>query len=169
MKAATSYRKACIQEITSLLPIELQHEACLNSNVYRTPGVSPDEKLPVLVWIHGGSFFAGSYKSFDGASFAASSPAPIVVVTFHYSVKSFGSLPSKALLEGLSNINIRDQRFFLDFVQKYIESFGGDADNVTIGGRSAGGHSVGIHYFHNYGKDEGSNPFFARAIHQSDQ
>lgn len=168
VKAATSYGKACIQEITSSLPIELQDEACLNFNVYRTPGVPLDEKLPVLVWIHGGSFYAGSYKSFDGASFAASSPAPIVVVTFHYRVNSFGSLPSKALLEeGLSNINIRDQRFFLEFVQKHIESFGGDADNVTIGGRSAGGHSVGIHYFHNYGKDEGSKPLFARAIHQS--
>lgn len=168
VKSATSYGKACIQALTASLPMELQDEACLNFNVYRTPGVPLDKKLPVLVWIHGGSFYSGSYKSFDGASFAASSPAPIVVVSFHYRVNSFGSLPSKALLEeGLSNINIRDQRLFLEFVQKHIGSFGGDAGNVTIGGRSAGGHSVGIHYFHNYGKDEGSKPLFARAIHQS--
>jgi acetylcholinesterase len=167
-KSAASYGKACIQELTSALPLELQDEACLNFNVYRTPGVPLDEKLPVLVWIHGGSFYAGSYKSFDGASFAASSPAPIVVVTFHYRVNSFGSLPSQLLLnEGLSNINIKDQRLFLEFVQKHIGSFGGDTENVTIGGRSAGGHSVGIHYFHNYGADESSKPLFARAIHQS--
>lgn len=167
-KSATSYGKACIQELTSSLPLELQDEACLNFNVYRTPGVPLKKKLPVLVWIHGGSFYAGSYKSFDGASFAASSPAPIVVVNFHYRVNSFGSLPSQLLdEEGLSNINIRDQRLFLEFVQKHIESFGGDADSVTIGGRSAGGHSVGIHYFHNYGTDKDSKPLFARAIHQS--
>lgn len=167
-KAATSYGKACIQELTSALPLELQDEACLNFNVYRTPGVSLDEKLPVLVWIHGGSFYAGSYKSFDGAAFAASSPEPIVVVTFHYRVNSLGSLPSQLLNEeGLSNINIRDQRLFLEFVQEHIHAFGGDPDTVTIGGRSAGGHSVGIHYFHNYGIDEGAKPLFARAIHQS--
>jgi hypothetical protein len=89
-KYATSYGKACIQELSSSLPLELQDEACLNFNVYRTPGVPLEQKLPVLVWIHGGSFYAGSYKSFDGASFAASSPAPIVVVNFHYRVNSFG-------------------------------------------------------------------------------
>lgn len=167
-KAATSYGKVCIQETTSALPLELQDEACLNFNVYRSPGIPLDEKLPVLVWIHGGSFYAGSYKSFDGAAFAASSPAPIVVVTFHYRLNSLGTLPSQLLLEqGLSNINIMDQGFFLEFVQDHIHAFGGDADEVAIGGRSAGGHSVGIHYFHNYGADAGSKPPFARAIHQS--
>lgn len=167
-KSATSYGKVCIQETTKALPLGLQDEACLNFNVYRTPGIPLEEKLPVLVWIHGGSFYSGSYKSFDGASFAASSPAPIVVVNFHYRVNSFGSLPSELLdAEGLSNFGIRDQRLFLEFVQKHIESFGGDASNVTIGGRSAGGHSVGIHYFHNYGTDNGTKPLFARAIHQS--
>lgn len=167
-KAATSYGKACIQELTSALPYEIQDEACLNFNVYRTPGVPLDQKLPVLVWIHGGSFYAGSYKSFDAASFAASSPEPIVVVNFHYRVNSLGSLPSKMIdEEGLSNINMRDQRLFLEFVQKHISSFGGDRDFVTIGGRSAGGHSTGIHYFHNYGIDQCATPLFARAIHQS--
>lgn len=167
-KSATSYGKACIQETTSALPLELQDEACLNFNVYRTPGVPLDQKLPVLVWIHGGSFYAGSYKSFDGAAFAAHSPEPIVVITFHYRVNSLGSLPSQLLdEEGLSNINIRDQRLFLEFVQEHVGAFGGDPDTVTIGGRSAGAHSVGIHYFHNYGIDECSKPLFARAIHQS--
>lgn len=168
IKPATSYGKVCIQEATSALPIEIQDEACLNFNVFRTPGVPLDQKLPVLVWIHGGSFYAGSYKSFDAAAFAASSPAPIVVVNFHYRLNSLGSLPSQLLQEeGLSNINIRDQRLFLEFVHKHIESFGGDPASVTIGGRSAGGHSVGIHYFHNYADDEGAKPLFARAIHQS--
>jgi acetylcholinesterase len=167
-KAATSFGKVCIQEVLSGHTLDLQDEACLNFNVYRTPGVPLDKKLPVLVWIHGGSMYAGSYQSFDAAAFAASSPEPIVVVNFHYRVNSLGSLPSKLTdEEGLSNLGIKDQRLFLEFVQEHIHAFGGDADAVTVGGRSAGGHSVGIHYFHNYGIDEGKKPLFARAIHQS--
>lgn len=165
-KQASAYGKACIQEATSTIPAESQDEACLNFNVFRTQGVPLSKKLPVLIWIHGGAFVAGSWASFDGASFVASSPVPIVVVTFHYRVNAFGSLPS-ALFEdeGLLNLGLHDQHLFLQFVQKHIGSFGGDKDAVTIGGRSAGGHSVGIHYFHNYGTE--NKQLFARAIHQS--
>ncbi|KPM35895.1 hypothetical protein AK830_g10664 [Neonectria ditissima] len=167
VKAADEYGKACIQEATSGIPIETQDEACLNFNVYRTQGVPLSRKLPVLVWIHGGAFYAGSWKSFDGAAFVASSKEPIVVVTFHYRVNSLGFLPSSLFEdEGLLNLGIRDQHHLLQFVQKYIKSFGGDPKAVTVGGRSAGAHSVGIHYFHNYGKDT-NKPLFARAIHQS--
>jgi carboxylesterase type B len=92
----------------------------------------------------------------------------MVVVTFNYRVNSLGFLPSKLFdEEGLSNLGIRDQRLMLEFVQKHIGSFGGDKDDLTLGGRSAGGHSVGIHYFHNYGEDAGSKPLFSRAIMQS--
>ncbi|KAI9147631.1 acetylcholinesterase [Paramyrothecium foliicola] len=168
IKLATSYGKACIQEVSARLPKELQDEACLNFNVYRTPGVPLGQKLPVLVWIHGGAFYAGSYQSFDGAAFAASSKEPIVVVSFHYRVNSLGFLPSRLFRdEGLENLGIRDQRLFLEFVRKHIGAFGGNPDAVTIGGRSAGAHSVGIHLFHNYGSDEGSEPLFAGAILQS--
>ncbi|KAH6951395.1 Alpha/Beta hydrolase protein [Fusarium avenaceum] len=166
VKRADAYGKTCIQEVTAKTPIASQSEDCLNFNVFRTKGVPLSKKLPVLVWIHGGAFYAGSWASFDGAAFAASSKVPIVVVNFHYRVNSLGFLPSQLIQdEGLSNLGIRDQRFFLEFVQKHIGAFGGDKDAVTIGGRSAGGHSVGIHYFHNYGKDK--KPLFARAIHQS--
>ncbi|KAF5011722.1 hypothetical protein FDECE_2182 [Fusarium decemcellulare] len=166
VKKADTYGKTCIQEVSSRTPLESQDEACLNFNVYRTQGVPLSKKLPVLVWIHGGAFYSGSWASFDGAAFAASSKVPIVVVNFHYRVNSLGFLPSALFEEGgLLNLGIRDQHHFLEFVQKHIGAFGGDQNAVTIGGRSAGGHSVGIHYFHNYGKD--SKPLFARAIHQS--
>ncbi|KAK8134779.1 alpha/beta-hydrolase [Apiospora sp. TS-2023a] len=167
VKEATSYGKACIQD-ASYLDAEIQDEACLNFNVYRTQGVPLDQKLPVLVWIHGGAFVTGSWKSFDGAAFAASSKVPITVVNFHYRVNSLGFLPSELFeTEGLLNLGLTDQAFFLkEFVQKHIASFGGDPEQVTIGGRSAGGHSVGIHYFHNYNEDT-DKPYFARAIHQS--
>ncbi|KAL0932120.1 Acetylcholinesterase 1 [Colletotrichum truncatum] len=155
-----------VQDPTST-KVETQDEACLNFNVFRTRGVPLDQKTPVLVWIHGGAFYAGSYSSFDAAAFAASSKEPITVVNFHYRVNSLGFLPSALFEEeGLLNLGLRDQRLFLQFVQKHISAFGGDPDAVTIGGRSAGGHSVGIHYFHNYDEDAGK-PLFARAIHQS--
>lgn len=166
-KAATTYGKACIQD-PSTVSADTQSEACLNFNVYRPQGIPLDKKLPVLAWIHGGSFNSGSWKSFDGAAFVAASRAPVVVVTFHYRINFLGFLPSELFeQEGLLNLGMRDQHFFLkEFVQKHIASFGGDPDSITLGGRSAGAHSVGIHYFHNYEEDAGQ-PYFARAIHQS--
>jgi acetylcholinesterase len=68
---------------------------------------------------------------------------------------------------GLLNLGLRDQELLFEFVQKYISEFGGDPDRVTIGGRSAGAHSVGIHLFHNYNKTEGASPLFSQAILQS--
>lgn len=166
VKKADKYGKLCVQK-DSEPDGKPQDEACLNFNVFRTKGVSSSEKLPVLVWIHGGSFNNGGYTSFDGAAFAASSAQPIIVVNFHYRLNSLGFLPSALFEEeGLLNLGLRDQHFFLQFVQEHIASFGGDPNAVTIGGRSAGAHSVGIHYFHNYGEDA-DKPLFARAIHLS--
>ncbi|KAI1098898.1 alpha/beta-hydrolase [Jackrogersella minutella] len=167
VKAATSYGKACTQD-PKYVSIEAQGEACLNFNVYRTQGVPLTQKLPVFVYIHGGSFNFGSSKSLDGAAFVASSKEPMVVVSFHYRLNSLGFLPSAIFNnEGLLNLGLRDQYFFLKhFMQKHINSFGGNPEAITLGGRSAGAHSVGIHYFHNYGDDAGK-PYFARTILQS--
>lgn len=166
VRAATEYGKVCIQDPSYINP-ELQDEACLNMNVFRPVGTAKDAKLPTLIWIHGGAFVAGGWLNFDAPSFIASSKIPLMVVTFHYRVNSLGFLPSPLFEEeGLLNLGLCDQHLLLEFVQKHISSFGGDSDAVTLGGRSAGGHSTGIHYFHNYGVDE-NRPLFARAIHQS--
>ncbi|KAI1641591.1 alpha/beta-hydrolase [Daldinia loculata] len=166
IRPAASYGNVCVQD-TIYTTGQVQDEACLNFNIYRTSGVPIEEKLPTLVWIHGGSFVLGSGRSMDGASFVASSKLPIAVVTFNYRLNSLGFLPSKLFEEeGLLNLGLRDQHFMLKFLQDHLESFGADPKQVTLGGRSAGGHSTGIHYFHNYGEDEGK-PLFARAIFQS--
>lgn len=68
---------------------------------------------------------------------------------------------------GLLNLGLLDQQLAFEFVQQHISAFGGDPDRVTIGGRSAGAHSVGIHLFHNYNKTEGTSPLFSQAILQS--
>ncbi|KAI0152144.1 para-nitrobenzyl esterase [Hypoxylon sp. NC0597] len=167
VKAATEYGKACVQDPRRVTKWG-QGEACLNFNVFRTQGIPLSRKLPVFVYIHGGSFNFGRSKSLDGPAFVAWSKAPMVVVSFHYRLNSLGFLPSAIFSqEGLLNLGLQDQYFFLKhFLQTHIASFGGDPKRITLGGRSAGAHSVGIHHFHNYGQDKGK-PYFARAILQS--
>ena len=84
VKNASSYGYSCFQD-----PLDITYEmdeACLSMNVFRPQGVAEDAKLPVLIWIHGGGFVAGSARSFDGASFVANSREPLVVVNFNYRV-----------------------------------------------------------------------------------
>ncbi|KAF2015297.1 alpha/beta-hydrolase [Aaosphaeria arxii CBS 175.79] len=142
----------------------VQSEDCLNFNVFRTAGIPFSRKLPVFAYVHGGAFVMGNGRGFDGAAFVAQSQRPIMVVTFQYRLGALGSLPSKLFEEeNLLNLGLLDQRLMLDFIQEYIGQFGGNPDEVTLGGQSAGAHSVGIHLFHNYRGDKG-NPLFARAI-----
>jgi acetylcholinesterase len=160
-KNATSYGPACWQNLYASFE---QSEACLSLNVYRPSGIPLDQKLPVLVYFHGGSFVMGSGKSFDGAAFVAKSVQPVMVVTMQYRLGALGNIPSKLMEEedGL-NLGLRDQKQMLLFWQKYAQYFGADSEQVTLGGLSAGGHSVGIHLFHNYGEDA-DRPLFSKAI-----
>jgi acetylcholinesterase len=90
------------------------------------------------------------------------------ILTNHAQVNSLGFLPSPVFdREGLLNLGLRDQETLFKFVEKYISAFGGDPARVTIGGRSAGAHSVGIHLFHNYNETEGAAPLYSQAILQS--
>jgi acetylcholinesterase len=83
-------------------------------------------------------------------------------------LNSLGFLPSPVFeRSGLLNLGMLDQQNLFKFVQQYISVFGGDPSRVTIAGRSAGAHSVGIHLFSNYNKTEGASPLFSQAILQS--
>jgi acetylcholinesterase len=158
---ASNYGPACPQPGGNV-----QSEACLHFNVYRTSNVSKEIKLPVFIMTHGGAFVVGGARSFDGAMFVSKSSQPLIVVTFQYRLGALGSLPSALFEEeGLLNLALRDQRHFLEFMQKYIFYFGGDPDGITLGGQSAGAHSVGVHLFHDY--DSPSFPakkLFSQAI-----
>lgn len=159
---ATEYGKACMQN-WGWNPA--QHtESCLTFNLYRPHGVPHDQKLPVLVWFHGGSFVVGDGKSFDSFTFVAKSKQPLMAINVQYRLGALGNFPSKAFEEeGLLNLGARDQRMALEFLQKYLTHFGGDPDRVTIGGQSAGAHSVGIQLFSNYGESAGKK-LFSHAI-----
>ncbi|PSN74028.1 para-nitrobenzyl esterase [Corynespora cassiicola Philippines] len=160
-KDAKDYGPICVQSPYNALT---HSEACLNFNLYRTSGIPYSQKLPVFIFLHGGAFVFGNGRSFDGAAFVNRSSEPLIVVTPQYRLGAFGSLPSKLFEdEGLLNLGLRDQRMLLEFMRKYVSYFGGDPDRITLGGQSAGAHSVGVHLFHDYGKDQG-NQLFSQAI-----
>ncbi|MEM7476691.1 MAG: carboxylesterase family protein [Planctomycetota bacterium] len=121
------------------------NEDCLYLNVW-TPKEKPAEKLPVMVWIHGGGLRSGSgsLKNYDGEEFAKRG---VVLVTINYRLGALGYFAhpelSKESSEGVSgNYGFLDQIAALKWVQRNIEAFGGDKDRVTIFGESAGGTSV---------------------------
>ena len=82
----------------------------------------------------------------DTASMLAWTQEPFIAVSFNYRLGALGFLPSKvAEAEGILNLGLRDQTLLLEWVQQNIEKFGGNPDDVTVVGLSAGAHSVGHH------------------------
>jgi para-nitrobenzyl esterase len=124
-----------------------ESEDCLYLNVW-TRSISKGEKMPVMVWIHGGGFMNGSgnLTTCDGTELAARG---VVLVTFNYRVGPLGNLAHPGLeaesKDGVGgNYGFLDQIALLDWIQKNISNFGGDPDNVTIFGVSAGAMSVAL-------------------------
>jgi para-nitrobenzyl esterase len=110
-------------------------EDCLNLNVW-TPDPSTSG-LPVMVWIPGGMFEVGSGATYDGSRFARDG---VVCVTINYRVGAEGFL---FLDDGDPNLGLLDQIAALEWVRDHIAAFGGDPDNVTVFGESAGAMSIG--------------------------
>ena len=121
-------------------------EDCLFVNVWRPAGASPQAKLPVMVWIHGGAFVFGSGSS-PGTSGVQFARQGVILVTFNYRLGRLGFFAFPALSrehpdELKGNYGYMDQIAALQWVQQNIAAFGGDPSNVTIFGESAGGVSV---------------------------
>jgi para-nitrobenzyl esterase len=120
-------------------------EDCLTLNVFRP--AAADGPLPVMVWIHGGGFTSGSsaIASYDGSAFARGG---VVLVSINYRLGRLGVFAHPALTaenadDGyLANYGLMDQIAALRWVADNIATFGGDPENVTIFGESAGGLSV---------------------------
>jgi len=126
-----------------------QSQDCLYLNVW-TPGAGPSSRAkrrPVMVWIHGGAFILGSGSSrlYSGARLAQR--GDVVVVTINYRLGALGFLTWDSLCGETgrppANAGLLDQLAALEWVRDNIEEFGGDPDNVTLFGESAGGMSVG--------------------------
>lgn len=120
-------------------------EDCLYLNIW-TPAKTPDEKLPVMVWIYGGGLQGGhnSEMEFDGERIA-SRGVVLVHVSYRTNVFAWFAHPEITAECGgtyCTNFGLFDQKAGIDWVGRNIAAFGGDPDNITIFGQSAGGRSV---------------------------
>ena len=152
VRDATRNGNSCMQPPfpDSMAPIAApMSEDCLYLNVWRPRGLAAGAKTPVIVWIHGGGFLTGGASSavFDGTSFVRKG---IILVGINYRLGRFGFFAHPALVRenkdgGLfGNYGYLDQIAALRWVRQNIGAFGGDPDNVTIFGESAGGASVQV-------------------------
>ncbi len=151
---AHSFGDQCPQNLTSseaqsgLGTLEAS-EDCLNLNIWR-PTKGSDEPLPVMVWIHGGALVVGanSWDLYRGGIFSARQN--VIIVSINYRLGSLGYLAHPALIDkddgyeggSAGNYGLLDQIQALKWVSANIDTFGGDKNNVTIFGESAGGWSV---------------------------
>ena len=134
-------------------------EDCLYLNV-TTPagGTARASGLPVMVWIHGGSFVFGTGASYDASQLALQ--GDVVVVTINYRLGPLGFLSHPALED--ENLALQDQQAALRWVRDNAQAFGGDPRRVTVFGESAGAAAVCAHL-----AAPGSAGLFSRAIAQS--
>jgi para-nitrobenzyl esterase len=142
VRPATEFGNTCPQKASSgVFARPSTTEDCLYLNVFATkPFVTPK---PVLVWIHGGGLFSGESDDYDASKLVKN--GNLVVVTFNYRIGRLGYFPRAASSVGqaiVANYGLMDQQFALRWVRINIRAFGGDPNNVTIGGESAGAESV---------------------------
>ncbi len=128
--------------------------------------------LPVMVWIHGGSYLTGGSEDhrYDVSELAEAGKVIVVKISYRLGAAGYLWAPEK----GIVNLGLEDQKTALKWILRHISMFGGDPDNVTVWGQSAGAHSVAaliasaddVEPFTNvprFGKEK----FFCRAILQS--
>jgi para-nitrobenzyl esterase len=148
VKRADTFGPGCMQDPSMAVmfgaPPKVS-EDCLYLNVW-TPARTPNERIPVMVWIYGGAFAAGmtSIPLYDGTHLAQQG---VVVVSIAYRVGPFGFLAAPQLGregKGQGNYGLLDMIAALQWVKKNIEGFGGDPGHVTIFGESAGGIAVSM-------------------------
>jgi para-nitrobenzyl esterase len=108
---------------------------CLTLNIWRP--ATDQNKLPVMVWIHGGAFVTGSGADLDGARLAIRGNLVVVSINYRLGALGFFYVPDKT-----ANVGLLDQIAALKWVKDNINAFGGDPNNITIFGESAGSVSV---------------------------
>uniref|UniRef100_A0A182NJS3 carboxylesterase n=1 Tax=Anopheles dirus TaxID=7168 RepID=A0A182NJS3_9DIPT len=142
------------------VPVGTEDGLCLNVYTPELPAGTNADRLPVMVWIHGGGFMCGSGDAFlyDPVYFMRHR---VVVVTFNYRLGPLGflSFPEAGIA---GNAGLKDQLLVLRWVQQNIGAFGGDPSNVTLFGESAGAKAAYLHYL-----SPVSRKYFHRVICQS--
>ena len=155
--------KAAPQPEVELSSLYYQGEDCLYLNVWKAAEAA--EKKPVIVWIHGGAYAYGGTVDilYDFHNFVEENP-DVIIVSVAYRLGVLGFLHLSHLPDGkdypdAQNLGLMDQLMALKWVHENIAGFGGDPDNVTIMGESAGGGSVT-----NLSLIKGSHQYFNKVI-----
>lgn len=149
-RVADHFAPDCLQEAAAFddAPLSVKpSEDCLYLNVWRPASATAGAKLPVMVWIYGGGMVSGgtSPAIYDGTAFAKDG---VILVSMNYRVGRFGYFAFPELTREdadhglLGNYGLMDQIAALTWIKANIAAFGGDPDNVTIFGESAGGMAV---------------------------
>ncbi|XP_046453239.1 esterase FE4-like [Daphnia pulex] len=160
---ATKEGPTCLQNDLLTGLTQVGQEDCLVLNVYTHKINDAIEKaLPVMVWIHGGGFSAGS-GNFETDFYGPGKilDRDVVLVTINYRVGPFGFLSTEDK-EAPGNYGLLDQTLAIKWVKDHIANFGGNPDSITIFGESAGGASVQFQVLSPHSKG-----LFHRAISQS--
>lgn len=120
-----------------------ESEDCLYLNIY-TPQNPHSERLPVMFWIHGGAFYlgSGSQSLYSGNNLAGSGRAIVVTINYRLGALGFLRLCDISDLAASGNEGLLDQVAALNWVHKNIHAFGGDPNNITLFGESAGAMSI---------------------------
>jgi para-nitrobenzyl esterase len=138
-------------------------EDCLYLNVW-TPAPGTEARLPVMVWIHGGANRSGwSFEpNYVGENLAARGNVVVVSIAYRHGVFGFFGHPELRRQAAPTNFGLLDQLAALQWVQEHIAAFGGDAENVTLFGESAGAANIGYLM-----ASPAARGLFRRAISQS--
>ncbi|TDE99108.1 carboxylesterase family protein [Occultella glacieicola] len=157
VRDATTPGPACAQN-PGELPEGSTSEDCLSLNV-TTPAGATDEPLPVILWVHGGGFYQGASHNYDATRLATRGDAVVITINYRLGMFGFLGLPG---LEGSGTFGLADQQAAMAWVQRNAAAFGGDPDNVTLAGQSAGAVSTCAQL-----ASPGAAGLFDRAIMQS--
>ncbi|GIZ47718.1 hypothetical protein CKM354_001080300 [Cercospora kikuchii] len=169
VRPATSYSQAC----PSYDPNDAIYgmsENCLSINIVRPHGIPEDQKLPVMLWIHGGSYQVGTTGRPDyNLTFIVEKSVqigkPVIGASINYRKGGWGNQYSIEIQgSGNANLALRDMRKGLSWISENIAAFGGNKDSVTIWGESSGSFAVGQLLLSYGGRTDG---LFHRSIQES--
>ncbi|PPQ70233.1 hypothetical protein CVT25_011293 [Psilocybe cyanescens] len=149
---------------------------CLNLNITCPAGLTPESRLPVMLWVHGGGDRgSGSEWYYDGGAIVLKSilyNKPIILVTFNFRIGLLGFATNAIIRDdnkaagehGTGNYGLRDQRNANEWVHHYISEFGGDPNNITLFGSGSGAADIVCHLL---SRANTARPIFHRSIIQS--
>lgn len=150
---ATEYGKAALQTVwhSEEASFNEKSEDCLTLNIWTKSANEPDAKKPVMVFIHGGAHGWGGSSDplYDGQNFVEANGDDVILVTVNYRLNmlgfiDFSSVPGGEEFPDAPWLGLYDNIRALEWIQENIEQFGGDPNNVTIFGESAGGAQVSL-------------------------